>query len=402
MSPENPLVVESEPRKRRRSGCRSFLFLILIFACLASSYIAFSGVRRGQIFGGAIRYSDGDPNLNPLRRMLLLNTLNRQMDDLLLPAGSAPGTPFVIPAGATADQVINDLQQAGLLNDGQLFLDYLQFYGWDSLLQTGQFTLNGQLTIPELAATITEGSLRDATIHFLPGFRLEEMTDVLAVHQAARIDPQEFLALARRERNFDVSAYPFLNSLPEDGSLEGFLLPGNYLVPPDADAAYLLDQMLQRFGSQVTPAMRQAYGAQGLTLYEAVTLASIVAREALIENERPVIASVYLNRVAQGMPLQADPTVQYAAGFHQPTNSWWKVPLEISDLEFNHPYNTYVVSGLPPGPIANPGISSLQAIAQPAQTNYLFFVVDCTAEQIGQHIFSQTYEEHLRYVQRCR
>ncbi len=402
MSTEKPLIVDPEPKKRRRIGCRSLLFLLLIFACLASTIIAANTVRRGQLFGGAIRYSDADPDLNPLRRLLLLNALNGRLDDLLQPAGSAPDTQFVIPAGATADQVIDDLEQVGLLNDGRLFLDYLHFYGWDSLLQAGQFTLNGQLTIPELAATITEGSLRDATIHFLPGLRLEEMADVLSVHQAARIDPQEFLALARRERHFDISAYPFLNSLPDNGSLEGFLFPGNYLVPPDADAAYLLDQMLQNFDRQVTPAMRQAYGAQGLTLYEAVTLASIVAREALIENERPLIASVYLNRVAQGMPLQADPTVQYAAGFHPATNSWWKVPLAMTDLEYNHPYNTYVVPGLPPGPIANPGLSSLQAIAQPAQTNYLFFVLDCMAEQTGQHIFSQTYEEHLAYVQRCR
>ena len=92
--------------------------------------------------------------------------------------------------------------------------------------------------------------------------------------------------------------------------------------------------------------------------------------------ERPLIASVFLNRVHIDMPLQADPTVQYAVGYQQDHNSWWKVPLSLADLEYNHPYNTYVISGLPPGPIASPGLGSLQAIAEPAQTDFLFFVLD--------------------------
>jgi UPF0755 protein len=102
------------------------------------------------------------------------------------------------------------------------------------------------------------------------------------------------------------------------------------------------------------------------------------------------------------MPLQADPTVQYSVGYQQANDSWWKVPLSLTDLETNHPYNTYVISGLPPGPIANPGLSSLQSVAEPANTNYLFFVLDCYADPEGRHVFSQTYEEHLVHVQKCQ
>jgi UPF0755 protein len=148
--------------------------------------------------------------------------------------------------------------------------------------------------------------------------------------------------------------------------------------------------------------MRQAYGFYGLNLREAVTLASIVEREAVVHEERPTIAGVFLNRLGQEMKLEADPTVQYALGYDADSSKWWKNPLTLDDLAFDSPYNTYVVTGLPPGPIANPSLASLQAVAEPAQTEFIFFVVDCTASTSGSHVFSATYEEHLANVQRCR
>jgi UPF0755 protein len=218
----------------------------------------------------------------------------------------------------------------------------------------------------------------------------------------ARIDPDEFLAIAKRERPFDLSPYTFLAGLPEGASLEGFLFPDTYRLPPDADAAYLVDAMLTNFGDKVTPAMRQFYGAQGLSLREAVTLASIVQREAVLAEERPLIAGVYFNRLAQNIPLSADPTVQYAAGYDAATDSWWKVPLYVSDLELDSPYNTYIYAGLPPGPIAAPSLGALEAVANPAPSDFLFFVADCRADRAGAHDFSVTFDEHLAKVQNCR
>lgn len=117
------------------------------------------------------------------------------------------------------------------------------------------------------------------------------------------------------------------------------------------------------------------------------------------------MAAVFLNRLAAGMPLQADPTVQYAVGYQAATDSWWKSPLDAADLALESPYNTYQIGGLPPGPIANPGLTSLQAIANPAAVDYLFFVLDCAAGNgaaTGAHVFSVTYDEHLGHVERCR
>jgi UPF0755 protein len=137
-------------------------------------------------------------------------------------------------------------------------------------------------------------------------------------------------------------------------------------------------------------------------VHEAVTLAAIVEREAVVATERPIIAGVFYNRLAQGIKLEADPTVQYPLGYQPDSDSWWKSPLFLVDLEMDSPYNTYRYGGLPPGPIANPSLSSLEAVAFPAATEFIFFVADCEAAVPGSHAFSITYEEHLANVQRCR
>lgn len=403
MTNSEPVQSRPRPLKKRRIGCRIYLFFLLAAACLVVVAFAWSTMRWQTIVrDSGISPQEADPGLNLAQRLYLQNYLANQGDALRQQAGDAGEIQFEITAGATADTVIADLVAAGLLKNPTLFLNYLRYYGLDSGLQTGQFALDGGLTIPQLAALISEGSARNITLGFLPGMRLEEMVQLLTVTSPAKIDAAEFQSLVTRQRRFDLSRYPFLNSLPPDASLEGFLYPGTYIVPPDANAVYLLDQMLQNFDRHVTPAMRQAYGAYGLSLSEAVTLASIVERETMTEEERPLVASVFLNRVQAGMPLQADPTVQYAVGYQQAGNSWWKVPLTLSDLEYDHPYNTYMIPGLPPGPIASPGVESLQAVAEPAQTDYLFFVLDCFSDPVGRHVFSRTYDEHVAHVQKCQ
>jgi UPF0755 protein len=137
--------------------------------------------------------------------------------------------------------------------------------------------------------------------------------------------------------------------------------------------------------------MRAGAAAQGLTLYQVVTLASIVEREAVHDDERPIIASVYLNRLASGMKLDADPTTQYAIAT---ADNWWP-PLNLDPRTVDHPYNTYVYEGLPPGPIANPGLSSINAVIYPVQTDYYFFRAKCDGSKY--HNFSVTYEEHVAH-----
>jgi UPF0755 protein len=151
--------------------------------------------------------------------------------------------------------------------------------------------------------------------------------------------------------------------------------------------------MVGHFNDQLTPDLPQAYQREKLSVLQAITLASIVQREAMVESEQPIIASVFLNRLAAGMKLESDPTVQYALGYDADQKTWWVNPLSTEQLGINSPYNTYVVSGLPPGPICNPSLSALQAVAFPAKTPYYYFRATCDGS--GRHNFSKTFAEHL-------
>jgi UPF0755 protein len=130
-----------------------------------------------------------------------------------------------------------------------------------------------------------------------------------------------------------------------------------------------------------------------LNLYKGVILASIVSREAIVEDEMPLIASVFYNRLNGGEKLETDPTVQYALGYNEAQGTWWTNPLSAADLLFDSPYNTYLYPGLPPGPISNPGLAALRAVAFPAQTPYKYFRAACDGS--GRHLFAETFEEHL-------
>ncbi len=350
-----------------------------------------------------------NPHLTMPERLYLQLYLATHADSLRQAAGDggANPLPFEISPGQTASQIVANLTAQGFLlpTNAALFLNYLRFYGLDLQLEAGRFELSRDLTIPQLATALTQAGNRDITLTFLEGWRLEEFVAYLSETRPANIDPLAFQALTQRQADFDLTPYTFLASVANDPdltSLEGFLFPDTYRVPTEADAAYLLDLLLRTFETRVTPTMRQAYGAQGLTLRQAVTIASIVEREAVLEAEMGTIASVYLNRWQQGMKLDADPTVQYAVGFDPQHGVWWKTPLTLEDLQINSPYNTYLRPGLPPGPIANPGLKALEAVAYPAQTAYLFFVADCSGQAPGSHHFSLTYEEHLAHVAECR
>ncbi len=151
------------------------------------------------------------------------------------------------------------------------------------------------------------------------------------------------------------------------------MFPDTYSFDPEIAAADVVGAMLRNFDSRLTEELVIGFLAQNLSIYEAVTLASIIEREAVVSDERPLIAGVFLNRLEMGMKLETDPTVQYAVGL-QPDGTWWKKALTYDDLAYSSPYNTYQVNGLPPGPIANPGTDSLLAVASPEETPFIFSV----------------------------
>jgi UPF0755 protein len=152
--------------------------------------------------------------------------------------------------------------------------------------------------------------------------------------------------------------------------------------------------LVQNFGLYLTPELRTAFAAQDLSIFEAVVLASIVEREAVVEDEMPAIASVFFNRLEAGMKLDTDPSVQYAIGWNPAQGTWWTNPLSAADLQVDSPFNTYLYPGLPPAPISNPSLAALQAVAFPDTTPYYYFRARCDGS--GRHSFAETFEEHVK------
>jgi len=399
--------IHQDPYKNQ-SGCyrtagwifRAGLLLLVMVFCLTAVFILYARwLNSGQ---GGVRLEGGGTHLTPVERFYLQTYLAARAEQLQTPVGVGGEVPFTVTPGESASDITANLTAVGLMPNAELFLNYLHYFGLDSQLEAGDFLLDPTWTLPELAVALTDAQAREITLRFIEGWRLEEMADSLRQLQPANIDADTFQAIAQRQAPFDLSHYDFLASLPPDATLEGYLFPDTYRVPIDADAAYLVDLMLANFGSRVTPDMRQAFGAQGLSLREAVTLASIVQREAVVAEERPLIAGVFYNRLRSDHLLQADPTVQYALGYQPDKQTWWKTPLFLVDLQLDSPYNSYIYSGLPPGPIASPGLGSLEAVANPVETDFLFFVASCDDLAPGSHLFSMTYEEHVVNVEKCR
>jgi UPF0755 protein len=225
------------------------------------------------------------------------------------------------------------------------------------------------------------------------GLRSDEIGRRLEQLDLASSD--EFLTLVRHP---DSSLLP--SSLQVVGeTLEGYLFPSTYEWDRKAGLVALVRAMLREFDARVDARLRAKLAQRGLTLHEGLVLASIVERETARADERPVVASVYENRLKSDMPLQADPTVQYAVASLDPDAGLrlglWR-PLSAADLETDSPFNTYRHSGLPPAPICNPGLDSIEAVAEPAETSYLYFV----ARGDGSHAFARTQEEHAENVRK--
>lgn len=381
---------------------RLAVLAVALTGCFTAMLILYDRWQSARL-GGSVVVEGGDPDLNPAERLYLQAYLAANAEELERPLGEGvEEVTFVISPGEHANQIASNLVEAGLLADSELFRNYIRYYGLDSRLEAGTFNLTATWTVPELAMALTRAYAQEAIVTLIEGWRIEEMAASLAETQPAAIDAQEFLSITQRPSPSLLAKHDFLHTLPSGASLEGFLFPDTYRVPADADAAYLVDRMMENFGQRMTPVMRQQIGAQGLSLYEAVTLASIVEREAVVNEERPLIAKVFLNRLNQGMRLEADPTVQYALGYQADSDRWWKSPLTQADLQVDSPYNTYLYPALPPGPIASPGLATLEAVAQPEEAPYLFFVTDCSGSAPGSHVFSETFEEHLANVAQCR
>src|SRR5712691_6980626 len=342
--------------------------------------------------GGAIGYlvlGDSSP---------LLGTRIGALADPLAPVDAQDSTRQVVTVapGSTAASIGTDLQQRGLIRSALVFRLAAEQAGVGTSLAAGDYELSRSMSTNEIIQILSHGQVKRGLLATIPeGWRSEQIADRLeATGFASRDDFLRAVAAPESVPGFEVVA----TAAPP--RLEGYLFPETYEVPQKVSGARAAELMVRMFTQRVGDPMR-LQNESNLTTAHVLILASIVEREAKQPAERPTIASVYLNRLAASMPLQADPTVQYALasrdGPAASAYSYWK-DLKPADLTIDSPYNTYVVSGLPPGPICNPGEASIRAVLQPAKTDFMYFVA--TTDGSGTHMFARTLAEHNANVKK--
>ena len=287
-----------------------------------------------------------------------------------------PGNKFVLlRPGWSSRHIAAELQSQGVIRSGRAFL--LMHYITVRSLKAGEYKFDQPATGREVLDRLVKGDIYVHTVVIPEGFNLYDVAN--AIQQAGLGTRDEFIQMAK-------DPTPIKDIDPEASTLEGYLFPDTYSFTRTQSTRDMVTEMLKRFRQQAQQA--------GLTqdFHKVVTMASIVEKETAAADERPMVASVYYNRMAARMPLDADPSVIYAAL----VAGRYSGAIHQSDLAFDSPYNTYRYAGLPPGPIANPGKSALQAAMHPATSDYLYFVADGSGN--GHHRFARTLDEHNRNV----
>lgn len=299
-------------------------------------------------------------------------------------APEGPPVELTVPTGATFREVVDTLQAKGLVGMPRLFRVFARLRGDDRQVRAGDYAFPSDASWSRVLDDLTVGRVLTEPLTIPEGFTLKQMVPRIAAITGLEEDP--------------VSAVLEADSLGEalgvpGPGLEGYLFPDTYRFAAGAPLQEVLGAMTDRYHEAWTPERVARRQEMGLTEREAVTLASIVQAEARFQEEMPMIASVYRNRLERNYLLQADPTVLYALGGSRP-----RLLYAAMDSVADDPYNTYTHPGLPPGPIGAPGAAALDAVLEPAETNFLYFV----ARPDGTHVFSQTLEEHNRAVADAR
>lgn len=291
---------------------------------------------------------------------------------------------FQVEQGESVNSIANRLEVSGFISSAQAFYDYAVYTGIDLTIQSGDFTISPAQSTIDIAKILQKFSPADATLVILPGWRMEEIAASLPT-SGLEIAPEAFFSAAANP--------PQVLAFISPTTMEGFFFPDTYIVPRSTTPEQLLDVIARNFVQHLASDLMTGFEDQGLSVYQAVILASIVEREAIHAEESAMVASVYLNRFSIGMKLDADPTVQYAVGYNPTQGTWWTSPLSLTHLELDSPFNTYIYPGLPPAPISNPSIEALYAVAYPEVSSYYYFRARCDSS--GYHSFASTLEEQV-------
>lgn len=299
---------------------------------------------------------------------------------LFAPAGGKEEKRIVIKPGTSTGAIAQELKREGIINSSLGFRIAARSEGVSGRLKAGTYLLSGNLSTWQVARRLAQGSVEDLAITIPEGYNTKQIASLVEAN-----------GLGTKSRFLELVGSPteelraLVSKLPAGRGLEGFLFPDTYRLGPGDNEEVLIKMMLKRF-AQVAPKVIEG---STLSFYDTIILGSIIEKEAKLQRERPLISAVFHNRLKKGMRLQSCATVAYVLEKNQ-------AKLSYEDLKVNSPYNTYLKGGLPPAPIANPGLASLKAAARPAAVDYLYFF----ALGDGSHHFSRNYQEHMDWQKR--
>jgi len=410
---------------RRGGGIGGVLRFALFLVVLAAGVLlAMATVARPLVRMAVVPWAEGNPSV--LRIGIVADLVREDLGPALTtPAGGDPaGVEFTVDAGDTPTTLAARLQIEGLITSQRAFLFEARMADLGGKLHAGAFTLSGNMTPGQVVDGLINSRVivRTVDVTFREGLRLEQMTAKLQTLTDTQVDPKEFYRLATKPTDAILGDYPWLldtSIRPKGAGLEGFLYPATYTLRIDGaaptNAEALIRMMLDAFYRTVGPERLDVAAKRGLSFYEILTLASIVEREAVLDEERPLIAGVYQNRLNPKMwpigLLQSDPTIFYTndtiqldeIGFPKwPTYVFWAALRKDYQLPVPLPaglagYNTYTSRGLPPAPICSPALASLDAALAPdTRTGYLFFIAK--GDGSGSSAFAKTLAQHQKNV----
>ena len=292
---------------------------------------------------------------------------------------------FTVRPGMSVSEIGKELYERGIIDSEMKFWWTAKLNGFENKVKSGTFAMQTGMTPRDALEILVYGNTVTIRFTIPEGFSVRDIAQRLDDEGLVKADA--FISLAKTYR-----PYPYVEEHENVRyAVEGFLFPDTYEINGEFDAARIMQMMAENFDRRLTKEMRDRAREMDLSIYELVTLASLVEKEAYHEEDRSIIAQIFLKRLRLGMPLQADPTVQYLLDAP-------KEDLLYRDTEIESPYNTYQNVGLPPGPIASPGTASLMAVLHPADTNYLYFVAD----RNGNNYYATNYADHLALVDQVR
>ena len=301
-------------------------------------------------------------------------------------AGELQGDVYItVKPGMDADAIAGQLLEHGIIDSRFSFWWQVKTGGLQDKFKAGTYLMHPGMQTEEAIAKLISGKTTTIKFTIPEGFGIKEIAERLS--DEGLVDKEKFLKLAK-----DYAPYDYVEHKENVRyAAEGFLFPDTYEIHSDVSEKDIMDMMAQDFDQRLTKKLRDRAEEMHLSIYDLVTLASLVEKEARYEEDRPIIAQVFFKRLRIGMPLQSDTTLQYLLDAP-------KEDVTIADTKMESPYNTYQNYGLPPGPIASPGMAAIEAVLYPADTDYLYFVAD----RKGHNHYSNTYAEHLAIVDQVR